>query len=228
MEQKRLDEARRQLEQQIAQLEMMPTTEGGTVPSASTNGAGAAAAGSRSAMALQYMQSVLTSTENQEAVGRVVVHFGPLDQLVQSSDNIELENGDNVTVPRRPVSVNVLGQVYSPNSIVYQPKLVVRDYLQMAGGPTQSADADNMYVIKADGSILTEQGVKDSERSTMFPLLPIISGGLKEAHLGPGDTIFVPEQLIYVDPTQRWKDITTIVANTAMSVAVLGILSSNL
>jgi len=222
IEQQRLDEARAQLQQQVAQLEIMPVSQGGT--SSSESGSGS----DTRAQSLQMMQSVLNQTETQQAVGRLVVHLGPLDQLVQSSDNVELEDGDSITVPRRPVAVNVLGQVYSPNAIVWQARYSVGDYLQMAGGPTQSADADHMYVIKADGGILTEEGVKASERSTMFPMMPLISGGLQEAKLAPGDTVYVPEQLIYIDKLQRDKDITAIIANSAMALAVIGVLGSSL
>jgi protein involved in polysaccharide export with SLBB domain len=122
----------------------------------------------------------------------------------------------------------VLGQVYSPNSILYQPRLTVKDYLQMAGGPTQTADPDHTYVIKADGGILTDEGVKNSEKSQMFPMMPLISGGLPDARLSPGDTVYVPEQIVFVDPLKKAKDITTIIANSAMSLAVVGVLGSSL
>jgi protein involved in polysaccharide export with SLBB domain len=222
LEQERLNEARTQLQQEVAQLELMPASEGG----ASAGGSGSASGATP--QALQMMEAVLLQSQTQQAVGRLVVHLGPLDQLVQSSDNVELEDGDSITIPRRPVSVNVLGQVYSPNSILYKPNLTVADYLQMAGGPTQSADKDHIYVIRVDGAILTDEGIKNSERSKMFPMMPLISGGLMSAHLGPGDTVYVPQQLIYIDPLKKATQITTIIANSAMALAVMGILGSQL
>ena len=104
-----------------------------------------------------------------------------------------------------------------------------RDYLQMAGGPTEGADPEHICVIRSDGSVLTDQGLKDSEKSQMFPLLAVISGtSLMDSMLNPGDTIYVPVQLVYVDKVAYWKDVTQIVANSAMSLGVLGLLGAQL
>jgi hypothetical protein len=83
-------------------------------------------------------------------------------------------------------------------------------------------------VIKADGSVLTEDGMKSSKQSSMFPLLPVISGGLMSARLDPGDTVYVPEKLIYVNKLQETATITQIIANAASSLAVIGILGTHL
>ena len=102
----------------------------------------------------------------------------PLNELANSPDNVVMDDQDQVTIPRRPDSVNVLGQVYSPNAIMYRPGQTTSDYLNQAGGPNEGADADHIMVIKADGSVMTDEGIKASKESTMFPLLPVISGGL--------------------------------------------------
>jgi hypothetical protein len=46
--------------------------------------------------------------------------------------------------------------------------------------------------------------------------------------LGPGDTIYVPERLIYTTPLQYATDVTQVIANSATSLAVLGILATSL
>jgi hypothetical protein len=104
----------------------------------------------------------------------------------------------------------------------------VQDYLQKAGGPTDGGDADHIYVIKADGSVLTDQGVRDSGKNRLFPLLPSVSGGLMRQRLEPGDTVYVPEKLLYISSLQYAKDVTQIIANTATGLAVLGILATSL
>jgi len=204
----------------VAQLQLMPVQAGTT---SSQNGS------DNYSKALLSMQNVLTDTQNQQAQGRLMVHLGPVDQLVQSANNVELEDGDQIAIPRRPSAVQVLGQVYTPNAIIWQRNLRMRDYLQMAGGPTEGADPDHIFVIRADGSVLTDQGLKDSEKSQMFPLLPVISGeGLMGSILNPGDTIYVPEQLVFKDKVAYWKDVTQIIANGAMSLGVMGLLGAQL
>ena len=83
-------------------------------------------------------------------------------------------------------------------------------------------------VIRADGSVMTDEGIKASKESTMFPLLPVISGGLMSARLDPGDTVYVPEKLIYENKMQETATITQIIANAASSLAVIGILGASL
>ncbi|MGH7879049.1 MAG: SLBB domain-containing protein, partial [Candidatus Binataceae bacterium] len=124
--------------------------------------------------------------------------------------------------------VQVLGEVYNPNAIVYQPGLTVADYLNRAGGPTDEGDSDHIYVVQANGDVLTEEGVRQAGKNKFFPLLPSISGGLMGKRLGPGDTIYVPEKLIYVSSLQYTTDVAQIVANSATALAVVGILGSSL
>ncbi len=158
----------------------------------------------------------------------MVLDLSSLDDLEHSPDNIVLQNGDTLIIPAEPSSVQVLGQVYNPNAIVYQAGLTVENYLQRVGGPTEGADRDHIYVIEANGSILTDEGVRLEAQNRLFPILPVISGGLAGTRLQAGDTIYVPEKLIYVSSLQYAKDISQIIANSIMSVAILGILGSSL
>lgn len=147
----------------------------------------------------------------------------PIGDLVNSEDNVVLEDQDEIVIPRRPSSVNVLGRVYSPNAIVYDPSLKVRDYLERAGGPAEGADTDHIFVVKADGSILTDEGLKNSSRSTMFPLLPVIQGGLMGHRLEPGDTVFVPEKLVYPNKVKLYSNIAQIFASTAQTLGIFAL-----
>jgi len=58
-------------------------------------------------------------------------------------------------------------------------------------------------------------------------MLPAIHGGLMAQRLEPGDTVYVPERLVYMTSLQYTKDITQIISQSVMSMAVLGILGSN-
>jgi hypothetical protein len=83
-------------------------------------------------------------------------------------------------------------------------------------------------VVKASGSVLTTEGFDDNRRSKLFPALPLISGGLMEAKLDVGDTVFVPEDLRGFQNLQMTKDITTIIANSATALGVIGLLATRL
>ncbi len=215
LEQTSLDESRARLRKQIAQVQLMPKQAGQSEEKAS-------------AEALGYLENVLDENQGRQASGRMVVHVHPLEELAGSKDNVLLEDQDQITIPRRPAAVSVLGQVYRPTAIVYDPNLTTRDYLDRAGGPTEGADVDHIFVFKANGEVLTDDGVRNSNKSKLFPLLPVVSGGLMDVRLGPGDTVYVPEQLIFTSNLEYIKDVSTIIAAAVQSIAVVGILATNL
>ena len=84
-------------------------------------------------------------------------------------------NGDRFVVPRVPANVTVEGQVYSANAFVYQPEQRVLDYLKRAGGPDRQADRKRMFLLRADGSVVSRQ-YNNVEKTSIFP----------------GDTVVVP------------------------------------
>ena len=224
LQQKRLDEARQRLQESIIRIQMNPGAMNQLEQTQNPSSQNPA----YSAQTLNTLQQVLSQTEGQQAQGRLVIHMHPLDELSSSPDNVVLIDQDTLTIPRRPAAVNVLGQVYSPNAIVYRPGLSTRDYLDQAGGPNEGADPDHIMVIRADGSVMTDDGIKSSKQSSLFPLLPVISGGLMSARLEPGDTVYVPEKLVYVNHLQEASTITQIIANSASALAVVGILGTHL
>ena len=213
LEQERLDESRRRLESAVAQLALMPAQLGAS----DTNKA-----------SLEMAQRLLADTKGQQAVGRIVIRLTSLGDLPGSHDDLVLQDGDRFAVPKLPAAVAVLGQVYNPGAIIYEPGRTVGSYLAKAGGPSEWADKDHILLIRANGEVLTEEGIRNSGENRFFPLLPVISGGLMETRLEPGDTVYVPEKLIYVSGLKYATDIAQIVANSAMSLAVVGILGSTL
>ena len=133
------------------------------------------------------LQGVLSSSESQQADGRVVIHVNSLHDGKQGPDNIVMEDGDQIDVPILPSSVIVIGEVNHPSSFLWLGSNTVRDYINQAGGLTQYADKKQVMVIKADGSVLTTEGFDGNRKSELFPALPLISGGLMSARLDVGE-----------------------------------------
>jgi protein involved in polysaccharide export with SLBB domain len=223
-EQARIDQARARLSQQMAQYSLTLTT----VSASNSNGSsgfGAATAG------LATLQQLLASASAEQAEGRLVVHLNSLEQLSGSPEDVVLEDQDTITIPKRPSSVAILGQVNNPTAVVAQPGLTVSDYLYKAGGPTTNGDMSQLMLIKADGSVITEEGIKNGPRGSLFPLFSVTSGNIMRRTVSAGDTIYVPDNLQdipkYLSLTEK-KDITQIIANAAQGVAVVGLLASQL
>ncbi|MBS3996828.1 MAG: SLBB domain-containing protein [Hydrogenophaga sp.] len=133
-----------------------------------------------------------------EPLGQVVVA-----QATQRNDLL-LENGDVLRIPRRDGLVLVSGEVLFPNAVAFEPGLSLQQYIDRAGGYTQVADNSRVVVARRDGSF--EQA--DAKRL------------LAQAPVRPGDQILV---LPKVDEKQRqfWKDMTQIIYQIAVSAKVV-------
>ena len=150
--------------------------------------------------------------------GRVALQF-PKDMstFVGSHEDLLLEDGDRIVIPSFPSTVNVLGQVFNPNTVAFNPKLKPWDYIEAAGGVTRSSDKDNIFIVKANGMVVPLK--KTNGKSSW------ITGRQKEESnlaMGPGDSVLVPEDFeIKINKLQMTKDVTQIMFQI---IGTLGIL----
>jgi polysaccharide export outer membrane protein len=150
--------------------------------------------------AFEAKRRLLKEIEKTQVTGRisgVVVSFN-LEELKNSPYNILLEDGDRIYIPKKPGSVLVLGEVYNPTAYVYRSGMTVRDYIALAGGLTKNASEEEIFVIKADGSVVSSNsltgGIKfdwDSENNRIV----LDSGDILDYVLQPGDAIIVPTEI---------------------------------
>jgi polysaccharide biosynthesis/export protein len=66
-------------------------------------------------------------------------------------NNLLLKSGDELVVPKIPETVTIGGQVFNPNVVAYNPTFNFKNYLNQAGGLTDSAHKRKIYVIYANG-----------------------------------------------------------------------------
>ncbi len=168
-------------------------------------------------LVLEARRGLIDQLKKVRAKGRVVIRLADTESLKGTSADVLLENGDRIEVPKKMNVVNVVGRVYNPTGVVYDPANDrLEYYLKTVGGPTESADKDHIFMIKADGSVVTRDNV-DSGFS-------VFGGGLMSAKVEPGDSIVVPEKLIQTRAMKELKDITTILYQLAVTAGVLIIL----
>jgi len=55
--------------------------------------------------------------------------------------------------------VSVFGTVFNESSFLYRPEKNVSDYLAQAAVHRKEADARSIYVLRADGSVISKAGV---------------------------------------------------------------------
>jgi protein involved in polysaccharide export with SLBB domain len=140
--------------------------------------------------------------------GRVVLQIPPDSRELP---NLVLEDGDRLLVPPVPTSVGVFGSVFNAGSYLRENDRTLADYLRLAGGPTKGADESSTFVLRANGTV-----VSNLQSRRVFGG---ISSTFEQTPALPGDTLFVPEELDKTTLVQNVKDWTQILAQFALGVA---------
>jgi protein involved in polysaccharide export with SLBB domain len=181
-----------------------------TSSAVSSNANGAAGA----AQVITVGQQLISQLRESKPVGRLVID---LKRVMKgrpgTSDDVAVRDGDKLLIPKQSQEITILGEVQSPTSHVYQPGLTRDDYIAKSGGATQKADRKRIYVIRANGDVISGEGRKGWFRRS------------RSVEMHPGDTIIVPLDTERVRALPLWQAVTTIIYNLA--VAVLAVRSVN-
>jgi len=141
----------------------------------------------------QQQRQILDQLKSQPVSGRLVVTINPdVSSWENTPADITLRAGDVISIPKRPNFVLAYGEVYNPNAITYKPGKTAEWYLRQSGGPTDLANKKGIYVIRANGSVVSSSGTGD-----------LFSGGVLSTKMQPGDILVVPEK--FVTGSSAWK-----------------------
>jgi protein involved in polysaccharide export with SLBB domain len=102
----------------------------------------------------------------------------------------------------------VEGQVYNANAFVFGTNQRVIDYLRRAGGPDREADRKRIFLLRADGSVISSQYNK-----------------VEQARIYPGDTIVVPPVIDKRAVLQKIVALASVIGNFALGFAAIDILA---
>ncbi len=185
-EQRNLDDMRMRLEREIAAINLEKA-----------NMTGAASQG-----AVIVGNDLASRLESTKALGRLVIDL----EGVLSGDeykDIVLKSGDRLIVPSRTQEVSILGEVFHPTSHLYDRSLSVAEYINQSGGLTQRADDARVYVVRANGAVVSSG-------------IGWFKSGIK---LKPGDTIIVPLDVDYLSTLRLWTNVSQIVYQLGIAVA---------
>jgi protein involved in polysaccharide export with SLBB domain len=159
----------------------------------------------------EAQQATISRLRTLKPTGRIVLEL-PENPTAADLADITLEDGDRLIVPQRPGMVSVFGTVFNESSFLYRPDKNVSDYLAQAGGPRKEADERSIYVLRADGSVISKRGsgLLVSSLDRMRPM--------------PGDAIVVPEDLTRTTLTKDLKDWTQIFYQFGLGAAALKVI----
>ena len=155
---------------------------------------------------LSTISTLISRLRNIRPLGRLVVDVDLLSLKRDPLKNILVEDGDTLYVPKKPSSVYVVGEVYSPSTHRYDSGVSVRQYINKSGGLRNTADKSNMFVILPNGEARHPSNRKIFSRDVI---------------LLPGSTIVVPRDPRPFDWLVMTRSIAPILSNLATSAAAL-------
>jgi protein involved in polysaccharide export with SLBB domain len=182
------------------------TLESVATSAALANGSNAAA---QSVTSLAIGQQLLNEIKDAKPVGRLVIDINRVMKGKSgSADDVALRDGDRLLVPKQVQTITVLGEVQSPTSHVFRAGLTRDDYIAKSGGTTYKADRRRIYVIRANGDVVS------GERDGWFRRSQVIE-------LQAGDTIVVPLDTERIRSLPLYQAVTTIIYNLAVAVLAI-------
>jgi protein involved in polysaccharide export with SLBB domain len=156
----------------------------------------------RRAAELESARAVLEELSEREPDGRVVLDIAPRATALPAG--VLLEQNDRLLVPPLPSTIGVFGAVYRPASfLVREGSTKLRSYIEQAGGPLRSADRGRMFVVRANGEVLTR------------------AKGMMDAPALPGDVVFVPTRTRSNNLWTQIREISSIVFQLGLTAAFL-------
>ncbi|HEY1896418.1 MAG TPA: SLBB domain-containing protein [Terracidiphilus sp.] len=156
------------------------------------------------------IQGLITQLQQVKATGRVVFAFKPDSKGLEVIPDISLENGDTFLVPSVPSTVNAVGAIFNQNSFLYRPEVRLESYLQLAGGPNSDADKKHMFVVRANGAVVSKEAVNGTWGNEFYKL-----------RMNPGDTIVVPDKSLKPSTLRAFMNVSQFLAQIAFTAAAV-------
>lgn len=171
----------------------------------------------------QILDNIMAKTKL--VLGRVAIKVpGDIQKLRSTTNDLLLEDEDQIYVPKLPDSTIILGEVYNPVALAYQSGKSIRYYLNQAGGLTKFSDTKEMFVIKADGTVASRRQKRLVWKSSW-------DGGSKRFYfakrfedipLDPGDTIVLPSKVkIPILWRPLIRDVVQIIFQAISTIAII-------
>ena len=137
--------------------------------------------------------------------GRQTVNYASISQ----TDNIYLEDGDTIFIPKRPSHVSITGRVQNATIASYGKNKKMKDYINDAGGLDRIADIKNIFVTLPNGKSLTQERLKES-------------GGI----IPPGSVIIIPPKTDKLSLLGLTEVFSKVLGNIATSILAINAVSN--
>jgi len=164
--------------------------------------------------AIGQSETTLSALQANSPIGRVVIHIQTNVKAWKNTQfDVPMQDGDVLVIPKKADFVTITGQVFNPTAVSYRSGESAKWYLSQAGGFTVIADKNAVFVIRADGSVISAK----NNGGGMW------SGNPLDSPLKAGDTIVVPEKALRVG-SRNWQTIfqsAQLASSVALAVAYI-------
>lgn len=135
---------------------------------------------------------------------RIIVDLAKVLNSQGSAGNIVLRDGDTLFVPKKPLTVSVVGAVLNPGNLIYEEKKKIDDYVSKVGGYSEDANIKRVIVLKPNGETYPRSKVKFIER---------------------GDILIIPPKPLVITEKKTWwektKDVVKVISDTATAAFII-------
>ena len=175
------------------------------------------------AQELTTKKQLLEKMKSSRPSGRMVINLDKILDNPDSENDFRLKSGDRLIINARPDYVNIMGEVYNPTALLFEDGKTVQYYLNRVGGLTEEAHEKQMYLVKANGDVISKN------QESFFGLFSwdgknqrwTVGRGFDSQKLDPGDTIIVPKKLTKYQWLTVTKSITEIMYQIAVTAGVI-------
>ena len=202
-------------EQREALRDMADNMERELLESIQTRGSSASSS-TASNQDYQRRRQLIDNLRHLDIMGRIVTKIDTPANIRGTQYDYALQDGDYLNIPETPLTVNVMGAVYSPSSQLFNTKMTINGYINAAGGAIKSAHKRMVYLLKSDGSTvrLTRSTAMLSSKQWTAPR------GFT-AKVEPGDTIVVPVKYSDRQSLENFKDAIDVIYKVGVSAGVI-------
>ncbi len=160
----------------------------------------------------QTVSFILNEFRSIKPNGRVITEFNKPIIKSDKSQDIILENGDEIFIPKRSNVVYVFGEVLNPGPQVFSTSNSLSDYVKSAGGYTNLVDDASVILVYPDGrSKLINKSIFSFSNDDVLP----------------GSVIYASRDLRKLDNLRLASTLAPIVSSIAISLASLNSISND-
>ncbi|MBQ3402316.1 MAG: SLBB domain-containing protein [Synergistaceae bacterium] len=161
-------------------------------------------------------RQLISNLRHLDIMGRIITKIDTPKNIAGTVWDYELQDGDYLGIPQTPLTVHVLGAVYTSSTQLYRPEMGINAYISAAGGALRSAHKRMVYLLKADGTTL-----RLTRSTAMLSSKQWTPPRGYSAKVEPGDTIVVPVKYMDRQGIESFKDAVDIIYKIAVAAGVI-------